>query len=74
MGCVTRVRSPLLPPGPPSFRTLTPALVLRAVWVLCCALNSCLVVVPPQDDVRCFLDGTHTGVTMSQQQQRNLFQ
>lgn len=46
MGCVARVRSPLLPSGPPSFRTLTPTLVLEAVWVLCCVLNSRLVVVP----------------------------
>ena len=34
MGCVTNMRSPLLPSGLLSFQTLTPTLVLKEIWAL----------------------------------------
>lgn len=66
------MRSPLSLCGPLSFRTLTPTLVLKAVWAICCALNSCSIVVP----IKMILDVfwmKHVRIWLSWQQQRSCF-
>lgn len=70
------MKSPLPPSGPLSFRTITPTLVLKVVWAICCSLKSCLVVSPIGGWLLDFFFLWHCqgcDVTMSKQWRRSCF-